>query len=437
LHDKTITTLGEMRARSQPSPVEATGAQRPRLPLRAVNAVGALLRRAGMSYPGLDPDELVRVARRQSRLEDLGRDEYIEPLRVFTHALEHEANLNFVGRFSARSQIVTLLANRLHMQDWQTRHPEIGEVPIRAPWFVVGLPRTGTTLVQQLLASDPANRSLLFWEAIKPAPPPERARYTVDPRISAARRSQRLLDYVAPAANAIHPVGAELPTECVSLLAHSFASLEFGVINHVPSHVEWCLRTDLRPHYEAFRAQLQLLSWRCSADRWTLKSPAHLVALDALFDVFPDARLVWLHRDPVAAVTSHCSLVAVLQAIGCDRVDLSSIGRSWPATWGIAIDRALRTRDRVGEEPFLDVAYDDLIAHPIATMQRIYAHGGAELGTAVEQRMREHLSTNPRHGRGVHTYRPDDFALDATTERGRFAGYVTRFAIPVDPRVEG
>jgi hypothetical protein len=129
-------------------------------------------------------------------------------------------------------------------------------------------------------------------------------------------------------------------------------------------------------------------------------------------------------------------LVAVLQAIGCDRVDLPSIGRSWPATWGIAIDRALRTRDRVGEEPFLDVAYDDLIADPISTMHRIYAHGGAALGTAAERRMREHLSTNPRHGRGVHTYRAGDFALDVTTERGRFARYVARFGVPGDDRVD-
>ena len=211
------------------------------------------------------------------------------------------------------------------MQQWWSDHPEILAGPVVAPWFVIGLPRSGTTYLQQLLACDAANRSLLFWEAAHPAPPPERATYDSDPRIEAARRGQRVLR-LRRARRERHPSGRGDGADRARACSRMSASLESGVINHVPSHVDWCLEADLRPHYRYFRQQLQLLQWRCSSERWALKSPAHLLALDALFETFPDVKVVWIHRDPIAAVTSHCSLVAVLQAIGTERLDLHAMG---------------------------------------------------------------------------------------------------------------
>jgi Sulfotransferase family len=401
---------------------------RPRLPVVAVNLIGALVARAGLRLASFDEPKLREAASREAKASDFGTDEYIEPMRVLLGALEHEARLNFVGRFAARAQIVTLLANRAKMQQWWSSHPEILATPVVAPWFVVGLPRSGTTLLQQLLACDQANRSLQFWEATHPAPPPERATYDSDPRIASARRAQRVLDYVAPDANAIHPVGATAPTECVSLLANSFASLEFGVINHVPSHVEWCLGADLRPHYRYFREQLQLLQWKCSAERWTLKSPAHLLALDALFETFPDAHVVWLHRDPITAVTSHCSLVAVLQAIGTDRLDLRAIGREWPHVWAAALERAIASRARVRADRFVDVHYDDLLADPVSTVRDVYLRFGTELRTAAEARMRAFVGNHPQRARGTHVYSPADFGFDGDEVRGGFAAYSQRFS---------
>ena len=397
------------------------------MPITALNLVGRTLSRAGLRIGSLDEEKLLAAARREANSVDFGTNEYVEPMRELLSALERDARLNFVGRFAVRSQIVTLLANRARMQEWWTKHPEILATPIVAPWFVVGLPRSGTTLLQHLLACDPANRSLRFWEATHPAPPPDRATYSSDPRIAAARRAQRVLDYVAPDANAIHPVGAEAPTECVSLLAHSFASLEFGVINHVPSHVEWCLAADLKPHYQYLREQLQLLQWRCSATRWALKSPAHLMALDALFDTFPDARVVWLHRDPVTAVTSHCSLVAVLRAIGTNHVDPHSIGREWPLTWERVLERALTSRSRLGDARFIDVRYDDLLADSVGTIRDLYRRLGAVLEPSVETQVREYLGSHPQRASGTHDYSPADFGLDVNALRDRFSAYTARF----------
>jgi hypothetical protein len=402
---------------------------RPRLPVVAINRVGSLLERLGLRLNSFDESKLLAAAAREAKSTDFGSDEYLEPMRVLVSALQDEAELSFVGRFAARAQVVTLLANRAQMQQWWSRHPEILATPVVEPWFVIGLPRSGTTFLQNLLAQDPANRSLQFWEATHPAPPPERATYETDPRIETARRGQRVLDYVAPDANAIHPVGATAPTECVSLLAHSFASLESGVINHVPSHVEWCLEADLRPHYDYFRRQLQLLQWRCSADRWSLKSPAHLLALDPLFETFPDAKVVWLHRDPVTAVTSHCSLVAVLQAIGTERLDLHSIGREWPRVWATVVERAMASRARIGDDRFVDVRYDDLVADPFGTVRELYRRFATVLDPAAEARMRAFVTDHPQQARGIHFYAPADFGLDAAGLPSLFTAYTQRFSV--------
>lgn len=381
----------------------------------------------GLSYPSFDEGSVIKAAQQETGLEDFGSDDFREPLRILLSDLEHESRLTFVGRVAARSQAITLLANRLQMQDWWTRHPEMLSAPVAAPWFVVGLPRSGTTLLQQLLACDPENRSLLFWEARCPAPPPERATYDVDPRIPSAERAQRLLDYLAPDANRIHPVGAQLPTECVSLLAHSFASLEFGAINHVPNHLEWCRETDLTSHYEYFRSQLQLLQWRCAGARWTLKSPAHLLALAPLLEVFPDARVIWLHRDPALSVTSHCSLVSVLHAIGSNDVDRLAVGREWPRIWEEAVARALQSRASQ-PDAFHDVAYDDLVRDPIGMVRRIYAWSGAVLEESAEESMRRFLDAHHQHARGVHQYDARDFGLgNAELRTHRFAAYEALF----------
>jgi hypothetical protein len=399
-----------------------------RVPITVVNATARSFERVGPRLADLDRDKIVGAAAREAGSSDFGSDEYLEPLAVLLRALRSEANLHFFGRFTARAQITTLLANRAKMQTWWTSHPEILENAVAEPWFVVGLPRSGTTLMQHLLASDPEHRSLRYWEAARPAPPPEQASYTTDPRIAQARRSQRLLDYLAPDANAIHPVGAEGPAECVSLLAHSFASLEFGVIHHVPSHVRWCLEGDLRAHYAYLRRQLQLLQWRCPGKRWALKSPAHLVALPALFDAFPDARVIWMHRDPVDAVASHCSMAAVLQRIGTSNPDLHAIGSEWAPTLATMVDRAIDARSVVGDDRFVDVPYDRFVRDPIAELGRIYRALGDPLSDRARIAAQHVLAAHPSGGRGRHSYRASDFALNPDTLRERFAAYSARFA---------
>jgi hypothetical protein len=396
---------------------------------RLLNATARIARRVGVRGPALDGSAARAAACKKTGLGDFGSDEFHEPMDVLVRSLETDAELTPLGRYFARGMVQHALENRLLLQrDWTTQ-PAILSERIERPLFIIGLPRSGTTILQHLLALDPAHRSLLGWEAASPSPPPERATYDRDPRIAAGERTAKLLDYLAPEARTLHPVGPTLPTECVTLFVNSFASLETTTIHWLPSYLEWCLRAEYGPHYRYYRRQLQLLQYRAPGERWLLKSPAHLFWLDTLLEVFPDACIVMTHRDPVQAVTSYCSLSAVLCGIGSERVDLRAIGATWPRVWAEGLARAACVRDVVGDDRFFDMHYDAFMHDPPGVVEEIYDRFGLAFDTAMIDRMRRHLAAHPAHGGGTHRYTPEQFGLDAAVEHGRFAPYRDRFGV--------
>ncbi|UCF67366.1 MAG: sulfotransferase, partial [Acidobacteriota bacterium] len=302
--------------------------QRPvqRAPVRIFNLVAGSLGRFGQA--DLSETGLFATARARAELEDFDEDGFREPLRVLLHSLAGEANLHPFGLLYARQLILRCLVNRLRLTEHWKRAPEILHEEVRAPLFVLGLPRTGTTLLLNLLASDPANRWLAFWEAHEPSPPPERASYQTDPRRRRARREVRTLDYLVPGLIAMHEISAEGPEECFALLANSFAGIQFSWMFDVPAFNEWLSAHDARSAYAYHRKQLQLLQWHCPGERWVLKSPGHLWTIDALVATFPDARIVQLHRDPLKVVPSACSLGATMRALTAAKVDVYALGKS-------------------------------------------------------------------------------------------------------------
>ena len=406
--------------------------RRPPKAVRAANAAGRVLRVLGRDVPSLEESRLLGAARRRTGLHDFGTDEFREPLIVLLDSLEREARLTPLGRYFARGQIESSLENRLRLRADLSDHPGIAREEIRRPLYVVGLPRTGTTILQNLLALDPANRSLMQWEAARPSPPPERATYETDPRIAAAGKTTRLLDYLAPDARSLHPVGPRMPTECVTLFANSFASLEIPTIHEVPTYLRWCLDADMGPHYGYYRSQLQHLQWRCPGERWLLKSPAHLFWLDVLLDTFPDACIVQTHRDPLQAVGSYCSLAAVLHSIGSDEVDLHAIGEAWSAAWAEGLARAAAAREKAPAS-FFDSHYDEFLTDPPAAVRRIYEHFDLPFPDGFEDRMRRYLDQNPQHSAGVHRYSLDQFGLDPASEGERFEDYRRRYGVSEEP----
>jgi hypothetical protein len=412
---------------------EAANRVAPRRPLglRVLNGVGGALRAAGLPLVRLDEASLVSRATRTTGLSDFGDDAFRTPLRRLLEALEGEAALTLLGRLIARADLVRLLANRLRMVDARARHQGIAAGEIRRPLFVVGLPRTGTTILHELLAQDPANRVPLTWEVMHPSPPPERATRETDPRIAEVEKHFAGIDRLIPGFKTMHPMGARLPQECVALTAHDFASMVFSTTHRVPGYQRWLEGADLRWVYAAHRRQLQYLQWRCPGERWVLKSPGHLWALAALLAVYPDARIVQTHRDPLKVIASLTSLVALLRGLASERVDPLAIGAEWTERLAGGLERAMAVRagGMPPEARVFDMHFADFVRDEIAMVRRIYAHFDLALSPEAEARMRRFLADNPKDKHGAHRYTLAAAGLDPDTERGRYAAYVERFAI--------
>jgi hypothetical protein len=409
----------------------------PTLPwsMRLANRAGALLRRAGVPLGSLDEAALLDAARRRTRLDDFGDEGFRTGLHTLLRAWDTEAALTPVGRAIARRQAIDLLDARLRMQDEWRRHPEIAAGPVRAPIFVLGLPRTGTSILHELLAQDPENRVPVTWEVMWPWPPPDAATYATDPRIARAERHFAGIDRMLPEFKRIHPMGAHLPQECVALMAHDFASLLFHTTHRVPSYQVWLDGIDWRPVYASHRRQLQYLQWRVPAVRWALKSPGHLWTLEALLAEYPDARIVQTHRDPLRVIASLASLVTYLRGMASDTVDAHEIGADWTARLAAGLTHTLdvRARGLLPAGQVFDVQFRDFVGHEIETIRRLYAHFGLALSAEAEARMRAFLAANPKDKHGAHSYRLADAGLDAATERRRYARYVETHAVVLEP----
>ena len=408
----------------------SVGVEEPALPwpVRAMNALG---RPVAPRLLSLDPDDLVRAARRRTRLDDLGDDRFREPLRTLTRALEDEARLTVLGRVAARAQLTGLLATRLRVEDLLRRRPAILGERVVAPIVVVGMPRTGTTMLHRLLAADPGLRSLPYWEALNPLPPGDATVVPPppDPRIRTAERSLAVLHWCAPAMLAMHEMAARAPDEEIWLLAIDFATMLFEASYRVPSFAAWYDAHDQTPGYRWLRRMLQVLQWYRRGDRWVLKSPQHLGQLGPLRAVFPDAVVVQTHRDPVKVVASFASMTSYGARMNTDAVDPPAIAAHWLGRIETLLRRSAEDRPADGAR-FVDVRFDELMRDPLAVVRRIYAVADRPLTPAAEQAMRAWLAANPRAKHGAHVYRLSDFALDAADVRRRFAAYVARFDVP-------
>ena len=405
------------------------------LGVRILNGVGRVVRGAGIPLLDLDADGLLARAVRKTGLDDFGDDRFRDSLGRLLDALEREASLTLLGRIIARTDLVRLLENRLRMTAAHARHPEIAAGKVEAPLVVVGLPRTGTSILHELLAQDPANRVPMTWEVMHPHPPPEQASYDTDPRIAAVDAQLAGVERLIPGFKRMHPMGATLPQECVALTAHDFASMIFTTTHRLPSYQAWLERTDLRWVYASHRRQLQYLQWKCPAERWVLKSPGHLWALDALLAEYPDARVIQTHRDPLRVVASLASLVALLRSMASDEIDRHAIGREWTELLARGLARATAVREgrSAGAPPVFDVHFAELMRDEIAMVRTIYAHFGLTLSSEAETRMRRFLAANPKDKHGAHRYTLADAGLDVTTERARYEAYQTRYAIASEP----
>ena len=368
-------------------------------------------------------DAIETAAAETTGLDDFGDPTYRDGLSVLVDSLDAEARLSELGVVALEAQMTTFLKNRLRVIDWRRHHPEVATEPITAPLVVVGLPRTGTTLLSGLLACDPARRALRRWEATASVPPPEAATFDSDPRVEEARVAGGMLDTLNPGFKAIHHEPPEGPTECVTLLGQHFTSLLWETVANVPSYGEWLLGVDQRAAYAYHHDALQLLQSRAPG-RWSLKSPHHGLALDALWSTYPDARVVVTHRDPVPVIASLCSLVRSLSGTFSDADHTAYIAAHWVDIADVIVTRMAAARARRPAAAALDVSYADLVRDPVGVLRTIYAWEGSDFAPAIETRVRAHLDDNAQGKHGRHVYSLEEFGLRAGEIRERFATYI-------------
>jgi len=394
---------------------------------RVLNSVGS------PRWVSLEVDELLEEAAGNAGLADFGGDAFREPLSLFLESIDKEAELNFIGRMLARSDVLNLLENRLRMTETRKCHPEIDSEEIHRPIFITGLPRTGTSILHELLGQDPAHRVPLAWEVRYPCPPPEAATYETDARIAQADEEVAFWTQVVPEYAAMHELGGRIPVECIVLTAHEFRSDYLTGAHQVPSYAGWLAQADMRPAYAFHRWMLQHLQWRAPGDRWVLKAPSHMSSLDALLAVYPDARVIQTHRDPLAVMASVVSILFATAWVRSDAVDVDRL-LQWFGGESCAglLDHASSVRDSgvADAGQFLDVRYCDMMEGPFSTIAKVYDHFGLEYTAEAETRMRRYLAAKPKGKHGAHRYSFDDTGFDLMTERRRFTAYQERYGVP-------
>jgi hypothetical protein len=395
----------------------------------------AAIARAAAIPIALTEDAVLDAARRQTGLSDFGADDFRVRLRVWLEAVNADDRLGPLGRLGLFAQCVRFLANRLRLEDLVRRHPEILDVPIRAPIVVAGLPRSGTTHLLNLMAADVRLRSLPYWESLEPVPAPGEGpgRDGRDPRYLRCLHAYEQASARLPLLRAMHDMPPEHVHEEVELLDLDVASYQLEWVCMAPRWRDYYLGLDMRRHYAYLKKVLQALQWLRGPDRWVLKSPQHLEQLVPLHATFPDATIVLTHRDPVAVVRSAITMMAYGERMRRTRIDLGALAAYWIDRVERLLRACVRDRDRIPAAQSTDVLFHEFMADDLGTVERIYGRAG--LPTSVESRAATEafLAENLRgkHGRVVYDL-ARDFGLEPATVRRRFDFYFERFAVQAE-----
>jgi hypothetical protein len=382
-------------------------------------------------------ERLVATAMDATGLDDFGEDSWQEGLDRYLDALVSTARLNDIGVDVARDGVVNDLTNRLRIEQWRKDHPAVERQQIVRPIVIVGQPRTGTSILHDLLAQDPASRAPLSWEVDRPVPAPRTETYRTDPRIAECQAAFDLVESIIPGFAAFHELGAQLAQEDVRIFNSDFKSMIYPLQFEVPAYNRWLLHeADMASAYRWHRRFLQHLQSEHAGERWVLKSPVHMWHLDALLAEYPDAVVVQTHRDPLKVVASISALGASLRQMTTDHFDLRTLALQYSEDIVLCLDRALAAR-KAGVIPpgqVVDLRFTDFRKDPLAAVAGIYDAVGLELTAETEGRMRAHLDAHP--GDPDNTLRRYTFAdtgLEAAELRGRVQPYQDHFGVESEP----
>jgi hypothetical protein len=400
--------------------------------LRVLDAVAACF---GLLGRGLEAEDVMRAASQDAGLSDFGALDFVEPLRTLLEALTTEADLSLIGTIAARWDTRRFLANLLVLREKELAFPAILRERIERPVFVMGLPRSGTTFLHRLILQDAQIAAPLVWQTIYPYPTGADRRR--DFRVQRVAKQLRSFERLAPEFRALHPLDANSPQECSEITAHVFRSLRFDTTYHIPSYRRWLDGEGHEPAYRFHKRFLQHLQHQrplgVPAPRWVVKCPDHLFALDAIRAVYPDAQLVFVHRDPVKVLLSNCKLTEVLRQPFARRIDRAAIGRQESARWFEGTAHMVAADETAGfDHPICHVHYLDLVADPLATVEAVYRHVGLDMTAATAARIEAYVKARPNGGYGQHAYSFADHGLNGAAEREKFRGYMVHFGVQTE-----
>ncbi len=378
----------------------------------------------------LDPIALKQMAVDATGLCNFGDPSFEAPLEILTQSLLDEAHLSEGGLIGQQQRLVGLLSQRLLLEEWVRREPAILDEQITAPLVIVGLPRTGTTVLYRMLSVASGFVAPRHFEATEPAPSldwnfdPES-----DPRIQRAEQAIAAMLQMSPELNAIYPFEALAPEESIYLLSPALRCTSAPSMALVPKYHQWFLNADKAPAYRYLRRTLQLLQWqhrRMRRDfvpaRWLLKTPDHIHSLDALLDEFPDASIIQTHRDPIKTIPSICSFISALHLLSTEYPDSFAIGDSWCNMFAESMHKAMSVRE-LHPQAFHDVNYEDTVKKPRMVAEKIFKFLGLELPEAVWLEMEKWREANKREARPMHDYKLADFGLTEARIKQQFSDY--------------
>jgi hypothetical protein len=399
------------------------------LHIQAFSWTLSALQNVGLMIQPLEMESLMEVARRRTELSNFGDTTFHEPLRRLLDSCKNEARLNSIGRLVCTEDILQLLCNRLEIQRDLENWPDIAAQTITAPVFITGLPRSGTTLLHNLLAQDRREfYAPATWEVMFPSPPPFAGQEN-NSRIKRAETNLALFNLLVPEFRKIHPMSAHFPQECVAIISHSFMSDQFDTMFNLPTYQCWLERQDMLPAYAYHRQFLQHLQYGGPVRRFVLKAPNHMFSLEALFAIYPDAQIIQTHREPLEVLPSIASLMTVLRSAFSDFVDPTAIGSEMIRFWKQTLQEFLNARQKLPSGSVHDVIFTDLVGDPIAVVGELYRELGHDFTGEAQNRMRSFLSRNPNGRYGNHSYSMASFGLDpAEVDRG-FTLYRERFGL--------
>jgi hypothetical protein len=403
---------------------------------RAVNTIGTYLIKQGIPIANFDIDSLKQDAQRKTALSDFGNNSFYEPFEVLVECLNREAKLNAVGQYMMRKLLVDLLIERLRIQDFTQRSPKSLDEKIEKPLFIIGLPRSGTTFLFNLLCQDHHSFWIKHWELCLP---PQHlygdhlSQAEKNRLIQTCRQDLRLFKFLVPHIEKVHPVDITGPEECTYLLHREFMSPLFAVYANIPTYLQWFESTWLNNKqafialYQYYRQQIQILQYRQNnmylrkhKHHWVLKSPVHIISLEAIQTVFPDACFVNIHRDPLKTVPSNCSLIAMMRGIFSENVFLEDIGHQWLDWLSMAVKNVRTIRQENPSMNIIDIEYDQLINNPVATIREIYQRFDYAFPQTMEETLKRYILEHPKGKHGRHVYSPEQFGLSIDKIRQSF-----------------